>query len=181
MKNKVKIFLSIMICLLPMIAGAILYNKLPDQMPVHFGANDIPDNYAPKAFALFGIPLLMAVIQTIVMLTTYVTAHKKDIDIPIVFHILEWLIPSTTVLFYGLMISFALDCPVSLGRIVFLVVGVVFAAVGNYTPKMSYDAGKQFFHPTPATEEAFHKMSRIMGFSFMGLGILFVIMGIFVM
>ena len=64
MKHKIKINISIIICLLPMIAGAVFYNQLPDQMPIHFGINDVPDNYAPKAFALFGIPLFLAIVQS---------------------------------------------------------------------------------------------------------------------
>lgn len=180
MKHKIKISISIMVCLLPMIAGAIFYNRLPNQMPIHFGVNDVPDNYAPKEFALFGIPLLLAIVQSIVMITTYHSASKKKIKFPIIFYLLEWLIPVITVLCYGLMLSFSLGYLVSIGKIVCLVIGIMFVVIGNYTPKMSYEAGKQFFHPSPATEEGFRKMSRLMGYGFIGGGMILILLGIFI-
>ena len=48
-KNRKTLILSVIICLLPMILGSILYNKLPEQMPVHFTTNDVIDNYAHQA------------------------------------------------------------------------------------------------------------------------------------
>lgn len=180
MKHKIKISISIIICLLPMIAGAVFYNQLPDQMPIHFGINNVPDNYAPKAFALFGIPLFLAIVQSLAMIMTYRSANKKNIRLPIIFYLLEWLIPVLTVLCYGLMLSFALGYLVSIGKIICLVLGAIFVIIGNYTPKMSYEAGKLLFHPNPATEEDFRKMSRLMGYGFIGCGLILILLGIFV-
>lgn len=163
-----------------MIAGVIFYHQLPDRMPIHFGINDVPDNYASKGFALFGIPILLAVVQSVIMIATYHSASKKNMKLPIIFYLLEWLVPVITVLCYGLMLSFALGYMVSIGKIVCLVLGAMFAVIGNYTPKMSYEAGKLFFQPTPATEEDFRKMSRLMGYGLIGCGIVLILLGIFV-
>lgn len=178
MKDKIKISISIIICLLPIIAGAIFYNRLPNQMPIHFGVNDVPDNYAPKEIALFGIPLLIAIIQSIVMIAIYRSYNKKRIKLPIIFYLLEWLIPVITILCYGLMLSFALGYLLSIGKIVCLAIGTMFVIIGNYTPKMSYEAGKQFFHPSPATEKDFRKMSRLTGYGFIGCGIILILLAI---
>ena len=43
-KSKRTLILSVIICLLPMILGIVLYNKLPEQIPIHFTIGDIPDN-----------------------------------------------------------------------------------------------------------------------------------------
>lgn len=80
MKHKIKISISIIICLLPMIAGVIFYHQLPDRMPIHFGINDVPDNYASKGFALFGIPILLAVVQSVIMIATYHSAKEKEYE-----------------------------------------------------------------------------------------------------
>lgn len=69
-KNKKTLILSVIICLLPMVLGIAFYNRLPEQMPIHFTVNDVPDNYAPKNFALFGIPIIMAIIQAICLIFT---------------------------------------------------------------------------------------------------------------
>ncbi len=47
-KNKRTLILSVIICLLPMVLGIAFYNRLPEQMPIHFTINDVPDNYAQK-------------------------------------------------------------------------------------------------------------------------------------
>ena len=35
-----------------MVLGIAFYNRLPEQMPIHFMVNDVPDNYAPKNFCI---------------------------------------------------------------------------------------------------------------------------------
>ena len=52
--NKKILVITVIICLLPIVLGLALYNKLPEKMPIHFTINDVPDNYAHKNFALFG-------------------------------------------------------------------------------------------------------------------------------
>ena len=65
-KDSMKVLIiSVIVCLLPMVLGIILYDKLPEQMPIHFTINNQPDNYAPKNFALFGIPTIMAIVQAL--------------------------------------------------------------------------------------------------------------------
>ena len=126
-KTKNTLILSVIICLLPMILGVVFYNKLPEQMPIHFTINDVPDNYAPKNFALFGIPLIMAIVQAI--------------------------------------------C---------LILGILFMIIGNYIPKMSYEMGKTMAHPMPKSEKSFRKMSKIMGYSFIIMGMVLIIMIIWI-
>ena len=52
--------------------------------------------------------------------------------------------------------------------------------IGNYTPKMSYEVGEKMFHPTPKSEQSFRKMTRITGYSFIGIGIVFLIIMLWV-
>ena len=46
-----------LVSLLPTIAGLILWNRLPEQVPIHFDFEGNPDNYGSRAFAVFFIPL----------------------------------------------------------------------------------------------------------------------------
>ena len=75
-KNRKTLILSVIICLLPMILGSILYNKLPEQMPIHFTTNDVIDNYAHKNLALFGLPLIMAIVQAICLIAINTKLNK---------------------------------------------------------------------------------------------------------
>ena len=171
-KNKKTLILSVIICLLPMVLGIAFYNRLPEQMRIHFTVNDVPDNYAPKNFALFGIPIIMAIIQAICLIFT--SKVNK------ILKIMEWFIPIVTVLVYIIMIEVPLGSDVYVGKSICLILGILFTIIGNYMPKMSYENGKKLFHPTPKTEKSFRRMSRIMGYGFLGIGIILLIMIIWV-
>ena len=53
-KNKKIILITSMITILPILAGLILWNKLPEQVATHFDFNGIPNGYSSRAFAVFG-------------------------------------------------------------------------------------------------------------------------------
>ena len=59
-KNKKIILITSMITILPILAGLILWNKLPEQVATHFDANGIPNGYSSRAFAVFG-PYLICI------------------------------------------------------------------------------------------------------------------------
>ena len=177
-KSKNTLILTIFVCLLPMILGIVLYNKLPEQMPIHFTIGDVPDNYAHKNFALFGIPVIMAIVQAISM---FATMNKlKNKEKPKIVKIMQWFIPIVTVLLYIIMIEVPLGSDVYVGKSVCLILGILFTIIGNYMPKMSYESAKSFIHPTPKTEKSFRRMSKIMGYGFIGMGIILLILIIWV-
>ena len=174
-KNRKTLILSVMVCLLPVIAGLVFYNKLPEQMPLHFTIGDVPDNYGPKNFVLFGIPFILAVVQTIYMIVTTKVNKLKNNEKPRIVKIMEWFIPIITVLVYIIIIEVSLGSTVYVGKSILLILGILFMIIGNYLPKMSYEVGGRIFHPIPKSEKSFRKMSKIMGYSFIGIGIFLLI------
>ena len=58
-KNKSRIIISSIIILLPMIFGLIMWDKLPDTMTTHWGADGNADGFTER-FSLFSVcqPLL---------------------------------------------------------------------------------------------------------------------------
>lgn len=59
MNNKKKISLTCAVCILPAVAGLILYNSLPAEIPVQWNFGGQASNYAPKWFAAFGMPIFL--------------------------------------------------------------------------------------------------------------------------
>lgn len=179
--NKKTLIITVIICLLPIILGMVLYNKLPEQMPIHFTINNEPDNYASKNFALFGIPLIMAIVQALCLIfTNKYTKKIEQYQTPKIIKIFQWFIPILTVLIYIIMIEVLLGSTVYVGKSVCLILGVLFTIIGNYMPKMSYELGKVIFHPVPKDEKSFRKITRIMGYSFIIIGITFLLLIIWV-
>lgn len=179
-KARMTLILSVVICLLPMVLGLAFYSKLPEQMPIHFTVNDVPDNYAPKNFALFGIPLIMAIVQAICLVVAEKSSRLTNNEKPRIIKIMEWFIPVMTVLVYIIMIEVPLGSDVYVGKSICLILGILFIVIGNYLPKMSYEVGKTVYHPVPKSEKAFRKMSRIMGYSIIAIGIILLVLIIWV-
>ena len=180
-KNRKTLILSVIICLLPMILGSILYNKLPEQMPIHFTINDVPDNYTHKNFALFGIPLIMAIVQAICLIAVNIKLNKlKTEEKPKILKIMEWFIPVVTVLIYVIMVEVPLGSTVYVGKSICLILGILFMIIGNYMPKMNYAIAETMIHPKPKNEKSFRKMTKTMGYSFITIGVVMIILIMFV-
>lgn len=179
-KNNLKILIiTVIICLLPMIFGIVLYSKLPDSMAIHFNIENVPDNYAHKNFVLFGIPLIMAIVQCICVFASDM-ASKLDERKPKIVKVFEWFIPILTLVIYLLTISYSLGIKTYIGKTVCLVLGILFIIIGNYMPKVNYSSGKNLFHPRINDEKVFRKVIRFMGYSFIAVGIILLILVFFV-
>lgn len=176
--NNRTLILSVIICLLPVILGIALYDKLPESMPIHFTFNNKVDNYGPKNLALFGLPVLMAALQLICCLG--LIKYNNDKKLPAAAQICKWIIPVATVVCYIMMIRAGLGNTDYIGKIACLMVGTIFLSLGNYLPKMSYDMAKHTTHPAPKDEKSFRKTSRITGYVFVLVGIGFLILMFFV-
>ena len=57
MKNEKRtLILTTLVCLLPLIAGAVLYKDLPETMATHWNLQGEADGWSGRAFAVFGLP-----------------------------------------------------------------------------------------------------------------------------
>ena len=62
-KYRKTLIIATIIILLPMLAGLILWNRLPEQFPIHFNAAGEVDGFSSKAFGVFGLPLILVAFQ----------------------------------------------------------------------------------------------------------------------
>ena len=117
-----------------MAIGLLLWNKLPDEIPVHFNAAGEPDNYESKAFAVFFLPSFLWVAHLLTGFITLADPKKQNISDK-VFMLILYIIPITGIFCDIVMYSYALNIPVSVNMIGNLFVGIIFIVVGNYLPK----------------------------------------------
>lgn len=162
---------TVFFCLYPMVLGALIYDTLPNQIPVHFDINNVPDNYASKGFALFGIPLIMAFFQIICCVATDVV-DKNEKKAPKFNKIIIWVIPILCNVIYYMMLTFALGKEIDVRRITCGLLAVLFIFTGNYLPKISFEQSKKYMHPAPKNEKMYRKTTRIFGYLFFIFGIL---------
>lgn len=167
MKWKILIITCI-VTLLPIIAGVALWNQLPAEIATHFDLNGNPDSFSSKGFAVFGIPLLMMLLQIICCIINDVKAHQHGPRVKFE-RVTKWIIPCMSIVLQGTIFAFALGKNVDTRAVALLLVGVIMIAIGNYLPKFDYIKNYDL------SAEKARKINRFIGFETVVLGVLFIL------
>lgn len=133
-KNKIPLILSSIVILLPVFAGLLLWNRLPQRMPTHWGADAAADGFGGKAFTVFGIPVILLALHWLLICITAKDPKNQDQSRK-VFHIVLWVVPVVSLLICGTMYFLALGNEGSMDLAVRALFGILFVALGNYLPK----------------------------------------------
>ena len=141
-KHLKTIIITSILTLAPMIVGLILWDKLPMEIPTHFGLNNQPDGYSSKAFAVFGIHLMMLAMHIVCIFATNLDPKKKGLNDK-VFTLVLYIIPAVSLMICTMVYPVALGKDIQVGLIAMLFLGLVFTLTGNYLPKckQSYSVG----------------------------------------
>lgn len=141
-KNKWLLVVTCIIILLPILAGVILWNDLPTNMPMHWGVNGQVDGYAPKAVAVFVTPAALTAFQLLCFFVSGKDPKAKD-NTPKAMSLVLWLIPIISLAMSTFTYLVALEIPVSVSVVMPLLFGFLFVVIGNYLPKckQSYTIG----------------------------------------
>ena len=131
--DKKSMFLSVGICLLPILIGVYYYGVLPEQIAVHFNAKGDSDNFVSKVHAIIGIPIFLAIVQVIISLVVDFDKTPKKGAL-----IIKGIIPIISVLVQGGLIVYSLDNNFNLPQLTAFVIGILFIILGNYLPKKEF-------------------------------------------
>lgn len=126
-------FLSVAICLLPILIGVYYYDVLPEQIAVHFNFNGEPNNFVSKIYAIIDIPIFSAIVQIIISLVVDFEKTPKKGAL-----IIKGIIPLISVLVQGGIVAYALDNNFNVSQLVVFIFGIVFIILGNYLPKKEF-------------------------------------------
>ena len=172
MKNKSQIVLTTVLCLVPMIAGVILYSRLPDSIATHFGVDGQPDGWSSKALAVFGLPAILAGINLLLHFALRTDPKRKNMS-PALFNIAIWTVPAVSILTNAFVLANALGYESRIELILPLLVSLLFIVIGNYLPKtkQSYTMGIKLPW-TLASEENWNRTHRLAGYLWVACGIL---------
>ncbi len=132
--NKWKIIISCVLILLPMAAGLILWDKLPTEMPVHWGVNGEVDGYAGKGFVVFEMPAILLAMQLFAIFITSLDRRNRAQNKK-VFSLIFFIVPFVSLYVFTMMYSWVLGFSFDVGTISLMCVGLLLAAIGNYLPK----------------------------------------------
>lgn len=179
MKNKTKtMIITSIITLLPILLGLAMYDKLPAELPTHWGASGEIDDYSSRAFVVFGMPFLMLLFGLFVQFGLESDPKKANMSSTLK-TISFWICPVLSLIIVPISIftGIGYDLPVEL--IICLFVGVMFILMGNYMPKskQTYTMGIRLPW-TLNSEENWNRTHRLAGKLWILAGFMFIVTGI---
>ena len=131
------LLLTTFVCLLPILLGVILWERLPDKIAIHFDIYNNPDNFSSKGFVVFGLPVLMAVLQGFCSLVTDLDPKKREGNKKVL-NVMKWIIPVVTIILQTITLLYALGISVDIRRVAILIVSAMFFVIGGCLPKLDY-------------------------------------------
>lgn len=162
-KNKGLMILTSVIILLPMVAGILLWGRLPERMATHWGVNGEADGWSSRPVAVFGMPLFLLAIHWLgVWLTGQDKRNHRQNEK--VLQLMFWIAPAISLFGIGSTYASALGQTLPIDRLALLLFGIVFAIVGNYLPKcrQNYTIGIKIVW-TLSDEENWNATHRLAG------------------
>lgn len=176
--EKKTLLITTLICLLPILAGLALYSRLPEQVPTHFDFSGTPNGWSSRAFAVFGIPGLMAAINLFLNICLERDPKRANMSAALK-RISLWIIPVLSVLTSGMTLGTAMGWPVHVETVIPVLVGGLFLLVGNYLPKtkQSYTMGIRLPW-TLDSEENWNRTHRLSGFLWVAAGAAFILLSL---
>lgn len=156
-------WVSVAVCVLPIVLGAFLYNKLPDNVATSFDASFKPNDYSPKWQAAFMIPLFMLLMNVFVWFILEADPKRAAINGKIK-SIARWIIPVLSCFVQSAMLLYAIDQNINLVRFLPLLIGLLIILIGNYLPKCKQNYTTGIKLPwTLSSEENWNRTHRLAG------------------
>ena len=174
-ENKKTLFITCAVILLPIIAGLLLWDRLPDRIPTHWGMGGEVDGWSGKGFAVFAMPALMLGIQLLCFFVTASDPKRGNIRRKYLSMVL-WIIPVLSVMTSCISYAVALGAQIRVEQVIPGFIGLMFVIIGNYMPKFqqSYTMGIRLPW-TLSSEENWNRTHRFGGkiWALGGIGVLF--------
>lgn len=170
LEHKKHIVLSLVGTLLPMVAGLLLWNQLPDTMVTHWGVSGA-DGISGKGFAVFGLPAILAALDLLALIVTAADPrqngqNKKALGL------IFWIMPLLSWSVCSTVFAVAMGKEVDILVILPLLMGMLFLVMGNYMPKVKQNSTLGIkISWTLRNEENWNKTHRLAGKLWVGGGL----------
>ena len=91
-KYRKTLIITSVIILLPMVAGVIMWQWLPETMATHFGTENLPDGWNSKEFTVLGMPAILLALQWLCVLVSSADPKRKNTEGKL-FSLVLWIVP----------------------------------------------------------------------------------------
>ena len=178
-KNNIKkLIISSAIILFPIIVGWILWNKLPQRIPIHWNLEGAADGYGSKTFAVFGIPAFLLFVHWLCAFGTCFDKKNKDQHQKAI-NIVFWICPVVSLYVSTMVYLFSFGFNISIPSLSFSLLGITFIIIGNLLPKIKPNRTLGIKLPwTLKSEENWNRTHRLAGWVWVFGGIAIVLSGL---
>ena len=162
-----------------LILSVIAFPKLPEQIPVHFNAQGIPDNYG-SPLTIFLIPAIILLINVLAEITKHADPRAASYSVFSKHYYLFFLALNVFLFLVQLyLITYALEIiTFNAINVVVVAMGVLFIIIGNMLPKVKQNFFMGIRTPWAlADEQVWYATHRFGGKMWFILGIILCICG----
>lgn len=170
-QHKKLIIVTMLITLLPMLAGIVLWKELPDVVATHFNAQNEPNGWSSKGMAVFGIPAILTALHLFCVLMAGKDPRRQNISVKMQ-RLVLWICPLCSFICGITIYGYALGAEIDFMRVVNLFIGFLFIGIGNYLPKSRQNGTVGIrLSWTLSNEENWNKTHRLAGWLWVLCGI----------
>lgn len=175
-KTSKEFIISTVICVLPLIFGLLIYQKLPQEIPTKWYSDGTVGQYMPKEFTVFGMPMFFILMNALVHFAMNTDPKRQNIG-SMMKTLGKWSVPVLAVITVPMALLWGMGYQIPISRILPILLGVLFVVIGNYFPKTrrSYTTGIK----TPWTlnsDENWRRTHHVAAFLWIAAGIAMIAM-----
>lgn len=173
-KYRMRIILTCIVIILPMLIGIMTWDSLPESIATNFDWSGEANGWSSRYFAVFGLPCMILAFHFLCVFSTLLDPRKKGIDSKMLL-LVFWICPVASWICAAVIYANALGIALDTLAAVEIFCGVLFIAIGNYLPKcrQNYTVGVRLPWTLNDTEN-WNKTNRLAGWLFVLVGFLWI-------
>lgn len=169
-------WIPVVLIVAAVVASITVYQRLPEQMPTHWGVSGEVNGWSNRLWGAWMIPLMMAVIWLIMRAIPHIDPRKANYEkFAGTYDVLVGLILTFMLVMHIAVLMAATGRPVAMDRVAMPAVGLFIAAMGFLLPRAHPNWFVGIRTPWTMTSDlSWERTHRIGGILFIALGILMV-------
>ncbi len=169
--NVWKMLVSSLLIVVPIVFGIVVWNKIPEQVAIHWGVDGVADGFGSRFVAVVLLPVILLVIHWLCIFAT-LWDNKKTRQSKKVLGMMYWIVPGISLYVSTLMYAAIFGMNFDMVAFTVVIVGVLLAVVGNYMPKCTRNRTLGIkLKWTLASDENWNYTHRLAGKTWMICGI----------
>lgn len=119
------------------LATVVLWDALPDRIPSHWNLSGEVDGWSPKWPGAFIAPGIGLAVWLLLPFLRRLDPRRENYErFESTFHLMVNVIVGYLAVIHGLVMAASLGWPVDVARVIVMLIGVTFVAIGNVLPRV---------------------------------------------